>query len=270
MKALGALGVTVALALASAVVLWFLPASEAKLTSVTSSLCAAGILAAAVEFLLHSSRLSFYLAAHTKHRRRDFRVSIAYLIRIKVDGNYFLIRGARINQYQPVGGVFKWYPGALAVLEQLSVRDDSNIPIDEKSKHDLRIRIPGKHLPRLLSWFESRQNREVAPWREFQEELIKTGIVKAELFPSIATRYCSTHRVGPRWSPHFRTWEVLIFEVYELLPDAQQEAALRALGQSRDRRFCFASSDAISRLGANPRDPEAIPIAETAKWMEAG
>ena len=40
---------------------------------------------------------------------KKIRLSCAYLFQIKQDGKYLLIKGNRIEQYQPVGGVYKYY-----------------------------------------------------------------------------------------------------------------------------------------------------------------
>ena len=41
------------------------------------------------------------------HYNKDIRFSISYLYRIKIDDKYLLIKGSKIEQLQPVGGVYK-------------------------------------------------------------------------------------------------------------------------------------------------------------------
>jgi len=41
------------------------------------------------------------------HWSEDIRFSIAYLYKIKIDDKYLLIKGSKIEQLQPVGGVYK-------------------------------------------------------------------------------------------------------------------------------------------------------------------
>ena len=96
-------------------------------------------------------------------------VSISYLFQIKVDGKYLLVKGNRIDQYQPVGGVFKMLPSFKQIKHDYEITDDDRLPIDETSKDDLRIRVQGKNIVKLLSWFYSRKNREVGVHREFYE-----------------------------------------------------------------------------------------------------
>ena len=40
---------------------------------------------------------------------KNIRLSCAYLFRIKYNGKYLLVKGNRIDQYQPIGGVYKYY-----------------------------------------------------------------------------------------------------------------------------------------------------------------
>ena len=41
---------------------------------------------------------------------KDIRLSCAYLFQIKqTNGRYLLIKGRRIDQYQPIGGVYKYH-----------------------------------------------------------------------------------------------------------------------------------------------------------------
>lgn len=63
-------------------------------------------------------RLFFY---SLRNWRRYVRVSISYLYRIRVESEYLLIKGGRFDQYQPVGGVYKYYPSASGVFAKLEV-----------------------------------------------------------------------------------------------------------------------------------------------------
>src|SRR5258706_3407667 len=118
------------------------------------------------------------------YRDKYIRLSISYLYQIKIEGKYLLVKGNRIkHQFQPVGGVFKRYRESFYALQKLCVLDDDNIPIDDKSIDDLRIKIRGKHLIKFLEWYTSQLGREVSPYREFYEEMIRTDFVKQKDFP---------------------------------------------------------------------------------------
>lgn len=129
-------------------------------------------------------QIKLFIQTKTKYRNTQIRLSIAYLYQIETLGKYLLVKGLRIpNQYQPVGGVYKRLRESYYELRNLMVTDDNNIPIDDKSHKDLRIKLPGCNVMKFLSWFDSQLGREVSPHREFHEELIKTGILDLKNFP---------------------------------------------------------------------------------------
>src|SRR5690625_659748 len=55
---------------------------------------------------------------------KEIRISCAYLFRIKYEDKYVLIQGNRINQYQPVGGVYKYYDSFKSIKESLEITDE--------------------------------------------------------------------------------------------------------------------------------------------------
>ena len=102
------------------------------------------------------NKLKLLYASKTRFSDVHLRVSIAYLFRIKIDNRYLIIKGRRIDQYQPVGGVYKYHPEEVRDLfNKLDVRDDKLMPIDDHSRDDLRIRVPGRNLIEFLNWFTS-------------------------------------------------------------------------------------------------------------------
>ena len=48
----------------------------------------------------------------------------------------------------------------------------------------------------FFKWFDSRENREIDPWREFCEELVEPGILPAEIFRHIKYAYVGKHQEG--------------------------------------------------------------------------
>lgn len=79
----------------------------------------------------------------------EIRLSISYLFQIKASDKYLLIKAGRIEQYQPVGGVFKMLPSFKEIKRNCEIRDDESIPIDKTNRDDLRIRVKGKSLQKL-------------------------------------------------------------------------------------------------------------------------
>ncbi len=199
-----------------------------------------------------------------RYRNQNVRISAAYLFRIKVDGKYLLVKGARFPHYQPVGGVFKVSPKGQSFLAGIDAQDDDLIPIDQTSEADLRVRVKGANLSHFYNWFESRRGREDAPWREFQEELLSTALVPPGAFPFIFHEYHGRLVDKIRFSQYANSLEILIADVYELLPTREQEDALRSTFTSAPGEFGWFSSEQIKRRGVLPGSPNVTPIAEHA------
>lgn len=195
------------------------------------------------------------------------RVSVSYLYRIQVDHEYLLVKGVRFDQYQPVGGVYKFHPASSGIRNEMNVLDDDLLQPDEVSEGDLRVRIPGKHLLRFVRWFESGTGRETDGWREFYEELVAPGLLPKSVF-----RYVKYDRVGRHYQPmRYSQWaksqELLIADIFEILPTQAQTAELRKLKKLDDVRIFWASEDQIRRLGAaDGAASQTTKIAQTAAW----
>ena len=167
-------------------------------------------------------------------RDKDIRISISYLFRIKVKGKYLLVHGDRIkNQFQPVGGVYKRLPEAIDFFNKLGIKDDDCIPIDENSENDLRVRVKVKMSQLFLRWYYSGSQREDSVFREFYEELIHTGILTSDRFPYINYRHVYRKQTDIRFVDYFNCYELLIAEIFELIPDKQQEEELIKLMERR-------------------------------------
>jgi hypothetical protein len=199
--------------------------------------------------------------------RDSVRVSAAYIFRIKVDRQYLLVHGNRFDQYQPVGGVYKFHDSALGVLSALSARDDDLIPLDGASRSDLRLRLPGKHLAQFARWFESETNREFDGWREFHEELIQSDILPAGGFEHVAYDRIRRYYHPLRRSEYAQSKELIIADIFELLPTDTQLRHLRDLMKIRDTRWIWADEEQIVRRGAVPGQKQLVTINEPASWI---
>lgn len=194
-------------------------------------------------------KLKLLYASKTTFSDKHLRVSIAYLFRIKIDNRYLLIKGRRIDQYQPVGGVYKYHAEDVRDLfNGLDVRDDKLMPIDEHSRDDLRIRVPGKHLIEFLHWFTSEKGRETDQQREFHEELVEPGFLSAA-FNKITSRYLYTVWRPLTYSPYSEATELMVYQVYDLRLTNPQEAELRALQQKNVKELRWVTEAQIKRLG---------------------
>ncbi|MFI2301026.1 hypothetical protein ACH5AL_19550 [Actinacidiphila glaucinigra] len=201
-----------------------------------------------------------------RYPSRNIRISAAYLFRIKLDGRYMLVKGSRFPHFQPVGGVFKVSPQGQAFLSSIGAQDDDLVPLDHKSNADIRIRIRGRQLSRFYGWYDSRAGREDSPWREFHEELVATGHLDTDTFPYVFHDYLGRIVDRIRFSAHADSLEILIADIYDLLPTAEQEQELRrtmSVGAYADLRWF--DEQTIRRKGAVPGTVQEIAIADHAE-----
>jgi hypothetical protein len=224
----------------------------------------ATVLIICLELIIENLRfIKLYIQTHTKYRNKKIRISISYLYQIEVLGKYLLVKGHRIpNQFQPVGGVYKRSPESFYELRNLRVTDDNNIPIDDKSERDLRIKLPGCNVIKFLKWFNSQLGREVSPFREFYEELIATDILNGKRFPYPNYIYLKRHQTPIHWSEHFKCYEILIADIFKLMPDEGQLHELKKLFDVPSTEYVWVNSDTIENKGAN----ESYNVSETATW----
>ena len=77
-------------------------------------------------------------------KEKEFRISYAYLFRIKIENKYLLIKGKRIEQYQPVGGVFKYYNSFIDKynLWEIKAEKNSNFFEEKETRRDFSRKNP--------------------------------------------------------------------------------------------------------------------------------
>jgi hypothetical protein len=196
--------------------------------------------------LLFRTKIGFY-------GNQDIRFSLSgiYRIRIPHTDKYLLVLNRRIkNQLQPVGGVYKRH-GADELFESWGYKMDSAIKglgVDEKSNLDLRFTVKGKYAIEVLKWFESGMGREEDPRREFSEELLDTGILEQQMFERTTHKRISKHL---SWSEHFKCYEILVYDVFEFIPNEQQSNALIDLAScpvDLQKGYAIVSQDDIDQL----------------------
>lgn len=188
------------------------------------------------------------------------RSSFAYLYRIKVADKYLLVQNEHnTGKYQPVGGVYKFYGSEKHKLKNLfHVIDDNKIPNDDSSCGDYRLQMENKYLRKFIKRFDSRnaiRERIDNVGREFREELIETGILNWE---KISYRYCGRHITELRFGEHFQIYEILLYDVVELIPTPEQEQDLKSLIKTENERYRFATAEQINCLGINSAAEELV------------
>jgi hypothetical protein len=228
----------------------------------------AGVLFVTVDAILRNAHaLSLWVSATLKHRNELIRVSVSYLYRIKIDETYLLIRNRHFGLFQPVGGVYKRYPAAKTALSRLEAQDDRKMPIDESSKDDLRIHVPGKNLLELLRWFDTGTDREVSAHREFHEELLLSGILSRDAFHYPQYRLIGRKRTGIQFSPFFQCLELRVADIVELETTPAQAEELRRLAVRGHPDLLFATADEIESLGVIPPKQLKATIGEHTRWI---
>lgn len=208
-----------------------------------------------------------------KYRNLNIRFSISYLYRIRIpDTNtYLLVENRKINnQFQPVGGVYKRY-GDDKLFEAWQYQPDKSINglgTDAKSANDLRFFVKGKHVISVVKWFEEGKEREVHATREFIEELIETQILDEQTFRKV--NYKHVKRVSKHliWSPHHHCYEVLIYDILELIPDENQRCALLQLEKNAMHKgYIIAECEEIEQLRIIRNNKQIARIGEHTKYI---
>lgn len=232
------------------------------IASILSSIIASVIIMIVSFILKNYGQIKLYIYSKVLLRNKNIRVSISYLFRIKIDQKYFLVKGNRIDQYAPVGGVYKRYPDSLDLFRKLEILDDDLIPIDENSKDDLRVRVKGKYLIEFIRWFEEGYGREISGEREFYEELILTEVLSKEVFPYINYRFIKREVDKIRFDEYVNSHQILIADIYDLLlNEAQLETFINL--PAAPNLYSLETEESICRLGANRKG---LPIGKHTKW----
>lgn len=200
----------------------------------------------AVVAILWSNRKNLKLLFETKikHRNDEVRLSISYLFRIKHNDKFLLIHGDKIQQYQPVGGVFKHFNNFENVREEFHIKHDNEFDRQMKDASDLRIRSKGKHVTNILNWFESRKNREISLYREFHEELINSGFLSMHNRLDFSPEYIKTVKTDLHFSNHFHVLEIIVYEIYNLEMEHKHICELESVSETK---LIFATDKEISK-----------------------
>lgn len=206
-----------------------------------------------VEGLYNLNRLPLLWKTFVIHRNRPVRLSISYLFRIVVKGKYLLVKNRNGNYYQLVGGAYKTLPGSERVFRKFKVNPDRLIETSHGiAKNDLRFTLPGKNVLNIIKWFNSREDRETSQWREFCEELLSTGLLDKHRFRYIDYRYALTLQTPMQKAKNLDCQEILIYEIFDLIPNTEQEQDFERLLDLGDKdTHKWASRDLINSLGFN-------------------
>lgn len=191
-----------------------------------------------------------------KYKNMSIRFSMSGLFKIQIPGTnkYLLVLNRRIeNQLQPVGGAYKRY-GDDSLFNKWGYKPDSSrngLDVDEKSSSDLRFSVEGKYVTEVLNWFEIGKEREVDPKREFNEELLDTGILDLKVFGHFDFKHIRRFSKTLSWSDYFSCYEILTYDIFEIIPNEDQKQLLLELSNQEldiTKGFAVVSCDDIEQL----------------------
>jgi hypothetical protein len=221
-----------------------------------------------LQILKNIKHIWLYINTQLLLHNKEIRLSVSYLFRIKVDNKYLLVRNRTRDYFQPVGGAFKTLPGSERIFEKLGIKPDRLIETEKGiAKNDLRLYLKGCNVVEFLEWFNSKEDRETSPWREFCEELVSTGILPSKEFRYIDYKYKGTVQT-PIIKLDNGDNGMFLFEIYDLVINDEQKPILEALLQAGDTdKYIWADEYLINRLGHDERQKSyTYEISKHTKW----
>lgn len=221
-----------------------------QITSLFLDLAKTAIGAALTYIYTNRKKLKVIILCNTKYRNQDIRVSLSYLYKIKCKDKYLLVKNRKFaEQYQPVGGVYKYYNTAFDKFNKFGVVEYNGFNHEKEYDNDLRVKVPSKNLTKFIDWFRSREDRELDPVREFYEELIAPGYLPKDKFAYFNYRFLKEKVTPIKYSMHFKCNEILIYNIYELLPTEEQKIELEKLMSKHNDYYKWFDIDEIESLG---------------------
>lgn len=222
-----------------------------------------------IEVLANLKKLPTLFISKIILRNQYVRLSFSYLIRIKVKGKYLLVKNRKGNYFQLVGGAYKRYKSSEKSFQKLKVKSDRQFETEHGiAKNDLRLQVPGKFVLDIIKWFNSKEDREISQWREFYEELLSTAILDKYLFRYIDYKYVDTLQTPVQKAKYLNCQEILIYEIFDLIPNEEQTKALEELfDKGNNDKVRWADEMLINGLGFNEWNKETeFEIGAHTKW----
>lgn len=217
--------------------------------------------------LLNIKRVKLWYFSKLRYRRKEIRVSMSYIYRIHVNDKYLLVKNSKWDYFQPVGGVYKVLSEDIGFLkDNFEWGKDPYLKTNGEKRNDLRGTIPMPKLLAFLDWFKTQKNREISHWREFYEELIRTGILKIEDFPHFEYRYAGTLltpiKKSDKWKKCF---EILSYDVFDIILSSEQEKILSKTQLDNQKEIVWLAESIILNNGVINKDEE-VKIGQHTKW----
>lgn len=207
-------------------------------------------------------------------RGKYVRFSMSYQYKIKINDKYLLVKNSNWGHYQHVGGKYKRTNLTGKYLRDIEARDDLKLQTSGLMKDDLVLFVPAKNAVNFLDWFNSGKEREISHWREFYEELIegKAKLLPSHVFPYVNYNFIGTVTTPLKRTPGWDCWEILQYDILELLPTLDQQKELEKLCELGDSDYIkWADEELINCLGHDNRQKKPLySIGQHAKWVING
>lgn len=198
-----------------------------------------------------------------KYNNEKIRLSFAYLIRIKVNNRYLLVKsGHKRDLFGPVGGVYH-IEHIDYVYNTLGFARDST-PGDSQ---DVRGTILGKNIEKFIEWFNHGENRETSPLREFCEELLESEFIPKQLFDNPTFSFLGTKYKGISFNDYYHINELLRFDIYELVLNEEQIKYIED-GNINKKSVRLFSKEEIESLGITEENDKRIIGTQTPYILE--
>lgn len=181
--------------------------------------------------------------------KKKIRLSCAYLFRIKDGDQYLLIKGNRIDQYQPVGGVYKYYKSFQETYNSLGITPERKRTFFENN--DLRVYMLGKSVMGFIHWFNTSKNREYNVTREFYEEIIKPGYLPMDTLVKAKFEYIKQTHSKLHYSEAFQCEEILIHDIYDVKLNDDDLVKLRDKIRNGEKQILFVNQNDIQQEAVN-------------------
>jgi len=236
--------------------------------NISLNVFAAILLYIILQALIHINDFWFYFQTQFIYRNKEIRISLAYLYRIKVNNKYLLVKSNHRNYYQPVGGAYKTLPGSEKIFDNCNVRPDRLIETSNGiAKGDLRVYVKGVSVTDFMDWFNSKEDREISPWREFCEELVSKEVLPSRPFRYIDYKYKKTIKT-PIIRLDSGDLGFFMYDIFDLVANDEQKVILEELFKKGDTDYhVWADEYIINRLGHDERNRQyQYDIAIHTKW----
>lgn len=214
-----------------------------------------------------------YLAIRGKY----VRFSMSYQYRIKVNDKYLIVKNSNPNWhwYQNVGGKYKRIDETNKILKDYEATDDIKMKTNGLKKDDLAVFVPAKNAVKFLDWFNTAKDREISHWREFYEELLGgqvEQVLSGENFPYVNYKFVKSVITPIKKAPiesGWECWEVLQYDVLDLIPTLEQQVELEDLLNKGDTDYIkWASTALINHLGHDDdKQQSKYKIGPHTKWV---